>query len=80
MTEINPLDALEALHRELVAVLEHRFESLHVLELQLDAHAQAFKKLLDKPAKNEGSRNAIKTGPSILRRFAQYGMLTASHK
>ncbi|PSR78098.1 nucleoporin Nup186/Nup192/Nup205 [Coniella lustricola] len=62
MTEINPLDALEALHRELVAVIEHRFESLHVLELQLDAHAQAFKKLLDKPAKNEGSRNTIKTG------------------
>lgn len=62
MTEISPLDALEALHRELVAVCEHRFESLHVLELELDAHAQAFKRLLDKPARSDKSRNAVRTG------------------
>ncbi|KAF3770338.1 hypothetical protein M406DRAFT_336028 [Cryphonectria parasitica EP155] len=62
MTEISPLDALEALHRELTAVLDHRFESLHILEQQLDAHAQAFRKLLDKPAKTEKSRSALKTG------------------
>ncbi|CAN8096727.1 unnamed protein product [Discula destructiva] len=62
MTESSPLEALEALHRELVAVCEHRFESLHVLEQELDAHAQAFKKLLDKPPRSENSRNAVKTG------------------
>lgn len=62
MTESSPLEALEALHRELVAVCEHRFETLHVLEQELDAHAQAFKKLLDKPARSEKSRNAVKTG------------------
>lgn len=62
MTETSPLEALEALHRELVAVCEHRFESLHILEQELDAHTQAFKKLLDKPARSEKSRNAVKTG------------------
>lgn len=62
MTETSPLDALEALHRELVAVCEHRFESLHILEQELDSHAQAFRKLLDKPARSEKSRNAVKTG------------------
>lgn len=62
MTETSPLDALEALHRELVAVCEHRFESLHILEQELNTHAQAFKKLLDKPARSEQSRNAVKTG------------------
>ncbi|KAK7737793.1 hypothetical protein SLS53_006413 [Cytospora paraplurivora] len=62
MAEVTPLDALEALHRELVAVCEHRFETLHILELQLDAHAQAFKKLLDKKPRSNASRDAIKTG------------------
>lgn len=62
MAEVTPLDALEALHRELVAVCEHRFESLHILELQLDAHAQAFKKLLDKKPRSNASRDVVKTG------------------
>lgn len=65
MTETSPLEALEALHRELVAVCEHRFESLHILEQELDAHTQAFRKLLDKPARSEKSRNAVKTGTSL---------------
>lgn len=62
MSETSPLESLEALHRELVAVCEHRFESLHILEQELDAHAQAFRKLLDKPARSETSRNVVKTG------------------
>lgn len=67
MTEISPLDALEALHRELVAVCDHRFESLHVLEQELDSHAQAFRKLLDKPTRSEKSRAAVKTGKTYRR-------------
>lgn len=62
MSETSPLEALEALHRELVAACEHRFETFHILEQELDAHAQAFRKLLDKPARSETSRNAVKTG------------------
>lgn len=70
MAEVTPLDALEALHRELVAVCEHRFESLHILELQLDAHAQAFKKLLDKKPRSNASRDVVKTGP-----LASFGLV-----
>lgn len=62
MSETSPLEALEALHRELVAVCEHRFETFHILEQELDAHAQAFQKLLDKPVRSETSRNAVKSG------------------
>ena len=67
MAEVTALDALEALHRELVAVCEHRFESLHILELQLDAHKQAFKKLLDKNPRNNASRDVVKSGSSASR-------------
>lgn len=67
MTDRTPLDGLEALHRELVAVCEHRFESLHILEQELDAHAQAFKKLLDKPPRSNLSREVVKSGRSHCR-------------
>ncbi|KAI3399397.1 hypothetical protein diail_7124 [Diaporthe ilicicola] len=62
MAEVTALDSLEALHRELVAVCEHRFESLHILEQELDAHAEAFKKLLDKRTRSNASRDVVRTG------------------
>lgn len=62
MSEINPLEALKALHRDLVAACERRNESLHILEQALDAHAQAFRKLLDKPPRSNKSRDVVKSG------------------
>jgi nuclear pore complex protein Nup205 len=66
MAEVTALDGLQALHRELVAACEHRFESLHLLEQELDAHAEAFKKLLDKRPRSNASRDAVKTGSSSM--------------
>lgn len=67
MAEVTALDGLQALHRELVAACEHRFESLHQLEQELDAHAEAFKKLLDKRPRSNASRDAVKTGSLYMR-------------
>lgn len=62
MTETSPLEALEALHRELVAICDHRFESLQILEQELNTHAEAFQRLLDKPPRSDKSRSVVKTG------------------
>lgn len=62
MSEATALEALQALHRDLVAVCDHRFESLQALEQQLDAHAAAFKELLNKPPRRTESRNAVTSG------------------
>ena len=69
MSEATALEALQALHRDLVAVCDHRFESLQALEQQLDAHAAAFKELLNKPPRRTESRNAVNSGAWSWQRF-----------
>lgn len=62
MSDPGSLEALQALHRDLVSVCERRFESLQLLEQSLQAHAEAFKTLLDKPARDTKSRTAVQSG------------------
>ncbi|AEO58032.1 hypothetical protein MYCTH_2304994 [Thermothelomyces thermophilus ATCC 42464] len=62
MSELRALEALQALHGELVAVRQHRYEGLPVLEQLLDAQADAFKKLIDKPPRNSAHRQSLGTG------------------
>jgi nuclear pore complex protein Nup205 len=62
MSELRALEALQALHGELVAVRQHRYEGLQALEQLLDAQADAFKKLLAKPPRNSANRAALGTG------------------
>ena len=64
MADLDSLDALQALHRELLAVCEHRVDGLPLLEQSLDALAGRFKQLLDKPAKKNESRDAVLSGSS----------------
>ncbi len=59
MADFGALEGLQALHRELLSVCEHRLENLHLLEQSLQAHAEAFKKLLDKPVRAAESRRAV---------------------
>ena len=43
MSDLRALEALQALHGELVAVRQHRFEGLQTLEQLLEAQTEAFK-------------------------------------
>ncbi|EAQ91321.1 hypothetical protein CHGG_03256 [Chaetomium globosum CBS 148.51] len=62
MSELRALEALQALHGELVAVRQHRYEGLQTLEQLLDAQTDAFKKLIDKPPRNSTHRATLGTG------------------
>jgi nuclear pore complex protein Nup205 len=59
MSDLRPLEALQALHGELLAVCQHRFEGLQTLELLLEENARAFKKFLDKKSRNQQSRTVV---------------------
>ncbi|KAJ4304115.1 hypothetical protein N0V88_001725 [Collariella sp. IMI 366227] len=62
MSEPRALEALQALHAELVAVRQHRYEGLPVLEQLLDVQTDAFKKLIEKPPRNTVNRQTLGTG------------------
>ncbi|KAK3379783.1 nucleoporin Nup186/Nup192/Nup205 [Lasiosphaeria ovina] len=62
MSDLRQLEAIQALHRELLAVRDHRFGDLQILEQLLDHRAEAFEKLLDKPPRNPTSRTAVGSG------------------
>jgi nuclear pore complex protein Nup205 len=79
MSELRALEARQALHGELVAVRQHRYEGLQALEELLDAQSDAFKKLLDKPPRNSTNRAALGSGMdrADARHRAKKRMLTA---
>ncbi|KAK4443936.1 nucleoporin Nup186/Nup192/Nup205 [Podospora aff. communis PSN243] len=61
MSDLRPLESLQALHGELLAVCQHRFEGLQALEVLLEENKKAFKQFLDKKSRNQQSRTAIGT-------------------
>lgn len=56
------LDGLRGLHQDLIALSESRLASVEKLWIDLEAHIEAFRKLLDKPPKNNASRQKLSTG------------------
>ncbi len=64
MSDTNSLEALLALHRELVALSERRSEAHQLLLQSLGAYAELFRNLLDKPARKKQSRDAVESGLS----------------
>ncbi|KAK0621490.1 nucleoporin Nup186/Nup192/Nup205 [Bombardia bombarda] len=59
MAELRPLEALRALHAELLAVSEHRYEDLQTLEQLIELNKGAFSKFLAKLSRNPTSRTAL---------------------
>jgi hypothetical protein len=62
MAEMTSLESLQALHTDLVALTESRLSNLERLSIQLQAHIQDFKALLDRKFRNEQSRQKLATG------------------
>ncbi|EPE10353.1 nuclear pore complex subunit [Ophiostoma piceae UAMH 11346] len=62
MSDPSTLEDLQALHRELVAVSEHRYDNLEALDISLQDHAAQFQKLLDKRPRKAESRKAVESG------------------
>ncbi|CAK7213139.1 hypothetical protein SCUCBS95973_001699 [Sporothrix curviconia] len=85
MADASTLEALQALHRELVAVSEHRYDSLEALDAGLQDHAAAFQNLIDKKPRKSESRKAVESGKiaiggeeySINREFQEYTLQLA---
>lgn len=72
MTDLRALEGLQALHGELVAVRQHRLDNLQTLEALLEAHTEAFKKLLDKPSRNSANRTSLGSNKIVKTADAEY--------
>ena len=62
MTEPAGLEGLRGLQADLIALEESRLRNVERLWLHLEARIEEFRKLLDKPWKNETSRKEILSG------------------
>lgn len=62
MTEQEAADGLRGLQQDLIALDELRLRNVQRLWSDLEAHIEEFRTLLDKPTKNESSRNKILSG------------------
>ena len=56
------VESLRSLQRDLVDFSESRLANIDRLLFDLEAHVQAFRDLLEKPAKNEKNREALGKG------------------
>lgn len=69
---------LRGLYQDLSAVSEGHLDNVERLCFELETHIQDFRKLLDKPAKNNASRQAVLSGRSIFEMiFRPSGLVTA---
>lgn len=66
MAEEDTLDALQGLHRDLLAFCENRLQDIDRLVEELEGRIDEFRALLDKKPKNDKSRQEIsKSRPSL---------------
>ncbi|KAF2646141.1 hypothetical protein P280DRAFT_464391 [Massarina eburnea CBS 473.64] len=62
MADDDSLRALEGIHRDLCALLDHRLPTLDRLLGNVEAHVQEFQALIDKKPKSDGSRKQLAEG------------------
>lgn len=64
MAEITTLDALQAFHQELLSIRERRVDGTESLnnEFLVQVFEKELEKLWSKPARNDQSRNKVKSG------------------
>lgn len=85
MDDIDALGGLRGLYQDLSTISESSIPNIERLCIELEAHLQDFRKLLDKPPKNNASRQSILSGkcPDILDVFSLrvrlHVMLTFGH-
>ena len=66
MAELDGIrSGLRGLYQDLSAVSDGHLDNVERLCFELETHIQDFRKLLDKPAKNNASRQAVLSGKSI---------------
>lgn len=61
------LDALKGLHQDLIAVTASRLPNIERLAAELESRVEELKKLLQKPTKNDKSRQTLSSGAYCLR-------------
>lgn len=59
------LEALQGLYQDLLVLSEARLPVLERLSQELDAQLHNFRKLLDRPPKNERSRKEVQSGMQV---------------
>ncbi|MCJ1247313.1 hypothetical protein MMC30_004527 [Trapelia coarctata] len=62
MAAQDSLDALRELHQDLVDLSNSRLPVIDGLLINLESNIESFRKLLDKPSKNDASRKAVSSG------------------
>lgn len=68
MAELQDIrDGLRGLYQDLSAISDGHLDNVERLCLELETHIQDFRKLLDKPAKSNASRQAVLSGEQTLR-------------
>ena len=65
MEDSGALVGLQDLHHDLLALDASRLRNVDRLWADLEARVDEFRKLLDKPAKNETSRKALLSGKDL---------------
>ena len=56
-----PIDGLRGLHQDLVSLVENQLHHIDALRDELEAHVESFRKLLDKPPKNDVHRKTLQS-------------------
>lgn len=64
--EMDGIDSVQNLHRDLIALSEARLAAVERLWIELEARIAEFKTFLEKPRRNEKSLEALRSGKAMI--------------